>query len=248
MKLSGVRWSQRSVYCARLKFDNCAETENFLRQRDDVAHLRTIYSALYKCIHYYYYYYGRPLSVAWAKSMLCFANVITRHSLVRAKGEVFVLLYVCLFVCLFVRQRFLDNPRADSRQSSHAGVFWFRMCLLPFWGLAAPGGRKKGQMKFSLLWESMGNFCILAVFWAISQHRLHGSTPNIICVGTMSADVPPPPVVPIGPWGAGGGGVKNSKKIGGWSHSYIGQLPFLFLSAMPNVVQYVRHRPAHILV
>ena len=29
----------------------------------------------------------------------------------RAKGEVFVLLYVCLFV----RQRFLDNPRADSR-------------------------------------------------------------------------------------------------------------------------------------
>ena len=71
---------------------------------------------------------------------------------------------VCLFVCLFVRQRFLDNPRADSRQSSHAGVLWFRMCLLPFWGLEAPGGRKKGQMKFSLLWESMGNFCILAVF------------------------------------------------------------------------------------
>ena len=64
-----------------------------------------------------------------------------------AKGEVFGLLYVCLFV----RQRFLDNPRADSRQSSHAGVLWFRMCLLPFWGLAAPGGRKKGQMKLSLL-------------------------------------------------------------------------------------------------
>jgi len=41
----------------------------------------------------------------------------------------------------------------------------------------------------------------------ISQQRLHGSTPNIMCVGTMSADVPP--VVPIGPWGAGGGGVKN---------------------------------------
>ena len=65
---------------------------------------------------------------------------ITSHSLVRAKGEVFVLLYVCLF-----GQRFLDNPRADSRQSSHAGVLWFRMCFLPFWGLAAPGGRKKGK-------------------------------------------------------------------------------------------------------
>ena len=67
-------------------------------------------------------------------------------------------------VCLFVCQRFLDNPWADSCQSSHAGVLWFRTCLLPFWGLAAPGGRKKGQMKFSLLWESMENFCILAVF------------------------------------------------------------------------------------
>ena len=30
----------------------------------------------------------------------------------------------------------------------------------------------------------------------------------------MSADVPPPPVVPIGPWRAGGGGVKNSKNWG----------------------------------
>ena len=40
---------------------------------------------------------------------------------------------------------------------------------------------------------------------------MHGSTPNISCVRTMSADVPPPPVGSIGPWGAGGGGVKNSK-------------------------------------
>jgi len=41
-----------------------------------------------------------------------FTYFITRHSLVRAKGEVFVLLYV--FCSLFC-QRFLDNPRADSR-------------------------------------------------------------------------------------------------------------------------------------
>ena len=90
-------------------------------------------------------------------------SVLKLILLLPAKGEVFVLLYVFLFVCLF-GQRFLSNLRADSRQSSHAGVLWFRMCLLPFWGLAAPGGRKKGQMKFLLLWESMGNFCILAVF------------------------------------------------------------------------------------
>ena len=87
--------------------------------------------------------------------------IFTRHSLVRAKGEIFVLL---LLFCSFFCQRFLDNPRANSRQILHAGVLWFRMCLLPFWGLAAPGGRKKGEMKFLLLWESMGNFCILSVF------------------------------------------------------------------------------------
>ena len=47
--------------------------------------------------------------------------------------------------------------------------------------------------------------------------------------------------------GAGGGGVKYSKN-GGWSHSCIGQLPFLFFSAMPYVVKCVGNRPAHILV
>jgi len=99
-------------------------------------------------------------AITYTLSILCI-NLITRHSLVRAKGEVFVLL---LRFCSFFCERFLDNPRANSRQILHAGVLWFRMCLLPFWGLAAPGGRKKGEMKFLLLWESMGNFCILAVF------------------------------------------------------------------------------------
>jgi len=52
-----------------------------------------------------------------------------------------------------------------------------------------------------------------------------------------------------GPSAPGGGerGVKNSIN-GGWSHSCCGQLPFLFFSALPNVVRYVGHRPAHILV
>jgi len=39
-----------------LSSDICAETENFLCQSDDVAHLRTIYFALYECTHYCYYY------------------------------------------------------------------------------------------------------------------------------------------------------------------------------------------------
>ena len=61
-----------------------------------------------------------------------------------------------VFVCSLFCQRFLDNPRADSSQILHAGVLWFRMCLLPFWvwGLAAPGWWKKGEMKCSLLYWS----------------------------------------------------------------------------------------------
>ena len=61
-------------------------------------------------------------------------------------GEVFILLHVCCF-CLFFLfgQRFLSNPRADSRQILHAGVAWVKTCLLPFWGSATPGGKKRGN-------------------------------------------------------------------------------------------------------
>jgi len=90
-------------------------------------------------------------------------------------GEVFILLYVFLF-----GQRFLSNPRADSRQILHAGVAWVGTCVLPFWGSATPGA-KRGEMTF------------------------------------------------------------------GWSHSWIGQLPFLFTWALPNVVGYIGHTPVHIL-
>ena len=74
-------------------------------------------------------------------------------------------LFYCMFffVCSLFCQRFFDNPRVDSRQILHAGVLWFRVCLLLFGGQRSRG-RKKGEMKFSLLQESMGNFCILVVF------------------------------------------------------------------------------------
>jgi len=96
-------------------------------------------------------------------SALCLClTIITRHSLVERRARYFVFVLLLLF-CSFFCQRFLDNPRANSRQILHVGVLWFRMCLLPFWGLAASGGQKKGEIKFLLLWESIGNFCILAV-------------------------------------------------------------------------------------
>ena len=134
--------------------------------------------------------------------------IITRHSLVRAKGEVFVLLYV-----FFVRSTISRQPAGRFTRKFacvHAGVLWLRMCLLPFWGLAALVGAEKREIKFSLLWESMRNFCILVVF---ERYLSNAWTPYFIHVWTLSADVPlsPRPLE----------GVKNSKN-GGWSHSCIG--------------------------
>jgi len=84
------------------------------------------------------------------------------------------------------------------------------MCLLPFWGLAAPGGREKGKWNFRYYGNQRGIFAFWR-FLAISQQRVDGSTPNFICIGTMSANVPLSPLRSIGPWG---GGVKNSKNGG----------------------------------
>ena len=145
--------------------------------------------------------------------------------------------------CSFFCQRFLNNQWADSRQILHTGVLWFRMCLLPFQGLAAPG---EGRGKWNFCY-CRGEFLHFGGFWAISQQCMDGSTPNFTCVGTISADVPLLPLGFLGDWGVGGEGVKNSKN-GGWSHSCSGQLPFLFFWALPNLVQYVGQRPAHILV
>jgi len=62
----------------------------------------------------------------------------------------------------------------------------------------------------------MGNFCIWPFLSDISAFQQHvdGSTPNFICVRTMSADVPPPLWGALAP-GGGGGGVKKTQKIGG---------------------------------
>ena len=76
-----------------------------------------------------------------------------------------VILSLLFFLCFFLygwgylnagwcdRREILAQGRANTRDENEV-----------VWWLAAPGGRKKRQMKFSLLWESMGNFCILSVF------------------------------------------------------------------------------------
>ena len=84
--------------------------------------------------------------------------IITRNSLVRAKGEVFVLLYVFLFFCLF-GQRFLDNPRADSRQSSHAGVLWLVPDVSsPLLGVGDPRRAEKGANEIFVTMGVNGEF------------------------------------------------------------------------------------------
>jgi len=69
----------------------------------------------------------------------------------------------CLFFSLY-GWGYLNAGWCDRREILAQGRANTRDGNKVVWGLAAPGGRKKRQMKFSLLWESIGNFCILAVF------------------------------------------------------------------------------------
>jgi len=62
-----------------------------------------------------------------------------------------VCLFFVLFFCLF-GQRFLDNPQADSRQSSHAGVLWFRM-RPPLLGV---GGPRLAEKEANEIFVTMG--------------------------------------------------------------------------------------------
>jgi len=67
-----------------------------------------------------------------------------------------------MFVCFFLfGQRFLSNPPADSRQSSHAGVAWVTSPLL---GIGGPRRAEKGANEIFVTMGVNGNFCILAVF------------------------------------------------------------------------------------
>ena len=141
-------------------------------------------------------------------------------------------LFYCMFFWFFLfGQRFLKNPRADSRQILRAGVLLFRMCLLPFRGLAAPGGAEKGGNEIFVTIRVTGEFLHFGGFSAISRQIVDGSTPNFICVWTMSADVPLPHLGSIGPWGQVEGEVKNSKKWGVVSFVQWSASISIFLSA-----------------
>jgi len=156
------------------------------------------------------------------------------------------LFYFCCFVRSFV------NDFSTTRRPIHAKfctrAYSGSECVFSPFGGWRPQRAEKGGMKFSLPYY--GSQWKIFAFWrflsdiSATLARIH--TKYYLCRDNVCRRVP-------SPCGAhrllrgGGGGVKNSKNWG-WSHSCIGQLPFLLFSAMPNVVQYVRHRPAHILV
>jgi len=67
-------------------------------------------------------------------------------------------------VCFFVRSTISRQTAGRFTPKFACGRTLVPDVSSPFLGVSGPGGRKKGEMKFSLLWESIGNFCILAVF------------------------------------------------------------------------------------
>ena len=131
-------------------------------------------------------------------------NIVFELLPARANGEVFVLLYVFLFLFFLFGQRFLDNSRADSRQSSHAGVLWFRMSS-PFWGVGGPRRAEKGANEISLLWESTGNFCILAVFERYPSNTCTDPHQILFVYGQCLPTCPLPLWDPSAPGGRGEG-------------------------------------------
>ena len=114
----------------------------------------------------------------------------------------------------------LFKPNFACRRTLAPGVF------SPLLGVGGPRRAEKGGNEIFVTIGVNGEFLHFGGFLAISQQRVDESTPNLIYIGTMSADVPPPLWGPSA-LGAGIGGVTNSKNRG-WSHSCIGELPFLF--------------------
>ena len=135
--------------------------------------------------------------------------IVTRHSLVRAKGEVLVLLYVFLFVWSTISQQ----PAGRFKPSFACWRILVLNVSSPLLGVSGPRRTEKVGNEIFVTMGVNGEFLHFGDFWAISQQRADASTPNFICVWTMSADVPPSPLGSIGSWG--GGGELKTQKMGG---------------------------------
>jgi len=152
------------------------------------------------------------------------------------------------FAVLFV---FFVNDFSTTR-----GPILAKFCMLaysgservfsPFGSWRPPASGKRGKWNFRYYGSQWGIFAFLRFSSDISATLARIHTKYYLCRDNVCRRAPSP-CGAHRPLGAGAGELKTQKN-GEWSHSCIGQLTFLFFSAMPNVVRYVRHRPAHILV
>ena len=76
----------------------------------------------------------------------------------RAKGEVFVLLYVCFFVFLFVRSTISQHPAGRFTPYFACGRSLGRDVSSPLLGVDGPRRAEKEANEISVTMESMGNF------------------------------------------------------------------------------------------
>ena len=83
------------------------------------------------------------------------------------------------------------------------------------WGV---GGPRRAEIEANEIFVTMGVNGEFFAFWRflsdISATRARIHTKYYLCTDILSADVPPPPVESIGPWGAGEWELKT-QKIGG---------------------------------
>ena len=136
-------------------------------------------------------------------------SLLSRHSL--AFGVILSLLFVFfVFFCLY-GWGYLNAGWCDRREILAQGRANIMNGNEVVWGLAAPVGRRKRQMKFSLLWESMGNFCILAVFERYLSNACTDPHQILYVYGQCLPMCPLPLWGWSAPGGRGWGGVKNSK-------------------------------------
>jgi len=163
-------------------------------------------------------------------SVFCLLPVPAISSLERKARYLF---YFCCFVRFFV-STISRQPAGQIMPNFACGRTLVPNVSSPLLGVGGPRRAEKGEMKFLLLWESTGIFCILAFLSDISPTLARIHTKYYLCRDNVCQRAPSP-CGANRPLGSGGGRVKISKNWG-WSHSCIGQLPFLFFSAIPNVV------------
>ena len=148
------------------------------------------------------------------------------------------LLYVFLFVC-FVRSTISGQSAGRFTPKFACGRTLVPDVSSPLWGLAAPADGKGGHEIFVTMGVNGDFFAFWRFLSDISATRGRIHTKFYLCAPSLCGV--------HRPLRAGDGELKTQKN-GGWSHSCCGQLPFLFFSALPDVVQYVGHRLAHSLM